>query len=636
MRSYYPLILTALALLGCSDVKTGPPEQPSESCGALGLSEECTFGPNTGTCSRGTKFCWGDYWGPCQGEVLPVAEVCDHKDNDCDGDIDESLINRCGSCGEEPQEVCDTKDNDCDGLIDEGFLGNAELCDGEDNDCDGSVDEGLSKRYQCEPPWFQGNLDYSSGSGCTLGFKECRNGSWTDCLGWRGPVTEICNGVDDDCNGVSDDNIPRTPCGVSDVGECQYGSNFCVDSETICVGSTPPQNEICDNVDNDCDQQIDESLTRECFTSCGYGVETCSAGSWVSCTARAPTEDVCDGDDNDCDGQVDEGLSCPCELDSIRPCLAYPCGWGFQTCLGGQEWSACTGDISQPEICNNHDDNCNTEVDEDLEVICYSGPEDSIGVGICLSGVSTCQEGVWGVCEGQVTPGDEVCDGVDNNCDGLTDNMDRYFEKADIMFVIDVSGSMSTYINPLVEKLSEYVSVIQGTEHRFGVTVFGHRGLQSGQSGYPLLEVPLSDVGSFVSGLNDLRLTGGLEPSLDAVVDVAHPSNPLGISWRPDATPIIILVGDEQAQTNRLMSWSYAQEVLSECNLPGCSSETNESWVDGDPVEVYAFLRPMFFSPWTTVIHQGESRVFNIQRMIDSDSLDVDLQLVFSDVCIEW
>ena len=43
--------------------------------------------------------------------VGPVAEVCDGKDNDCDGTPDNG-----------PDEVCDGEDNDCDGLIDEGAL----------------------------------------------------------------------------------------------------------------------------------------------------------------------------------------------------------------------------------------------------------------------------------------------------------------------------------------------------------------------------------------------------------------------------------------------------------------------------------------------------------------------------------
>lgn len=67
---------------------------------------------------------------------------------------------------------------------------------------------------------------------------------------------------------------------------------------------------------------------------------------------------------------------------------------------------------SQPMVCNPGD-----------QQACYDGTSGTSGVGPCHGGMQTCTAGgVWGACDGEVTPVQETCgDGVDNNCNGMTD-----------------------------------------------------------------------------------------------------------------------------------------------------------------------------------------------------------------------
>ena len=56
-----------------------------------------------GECIAGEQVCAAGYWTDCIGFVEPTAEVCDYKDNDCDGEVDEGVLSPCGDCN----ELCD-------------------------------------------------------------------------------------------------------------------------------------------------------------------------------------------------------------------------------------------------------------------------------------------------------------------------------------------------------------------------------------------------------------------------------------------------------------------------------------------------------------------------------------------------
>ncbi len=69
----------------------------------------------------------------------------------------------------------------------------------------------------------------------------------------------------------------------------------------------------------------------------------------------------------------------------------------------------------QAEMCNGLDDNCNGQIDEELEQTCETGS------ARCRAGRQTCSDGAWGPCE--LVPIDviEQCNGLDDDCDGEID-----------------------------------------------------------------------------------------------------------------------------------------------------------------------------------------------------------------------
>lgn len=643
-----------LFVVSCSNSSGEKEREVRYLCDNFGEEVECTFGPEKGICQRGIKTCFQTHWSECKGEILPEKEVCDNKDNDCDDKIDEGVKNSCGLCGFVPVEKCDGLDNNCNGFVDEGLSNSVEICNGEDEDCDGVIDEGLSKRLKCEPigagDWLVYNEENNT-SQCSYGYQLCIEGSWTRCQDWVGPSPEVCDGRDNNCDGVVDNIEFSEPCGFSDIGSCEYGEAKCVDDELICIGSIPPVPEICDGYDNDCDGQPDEDLVRECETSCSIGLERCEFGFWVGCTAIQPSQEVCDGYDNDCNGLVDEGIECLCTPGDSQPCVQEGCGWGIQFCGSEATWGPCEGQISQPETCNNHDDNCNQIVDEDIYNTCYEGEQETLGVGVCGSGRTFCEEGIWSQCEGQVLPELESCNGLDDDCDGEIDNLEKVYEKVDMIFLIDISQSMDPYIDQLVLAIQTYVSSLEGTEHLFGIVVFG------GQNNFEQANYysPLSQIETFISSLQNLSFfTGSVEPSIDALIFASQPygffeeggeyeeigPSPVQISWRDDATPIFILFTDEEAQTLRMSNLNsidltrLVREAVAECHLPGCNSSTNENWSDGDPVEIYVFTPQIFATFWWEAIFNRERNVFNLSSDLESSELSLNLSLIFREICI--
>lgn len=161
-----------------------------------------------------------------------VAVDCEGKyyypddDGDGHGSADPNL--REMSC--EPVEGLIDVGGDCDDNDDKSYPGATEICDNKDNDCDGEPDEGLEPGLYFRDDDRDGFARGTSGGASIFtcndneGYAKERGDCDDNNKDVRPGAKEICNDIDDDCNGEVDDDCEDEASGGASGGSGSGGS----------------------------------------------------------------------------------------------------------------------------------------------------------------------------------------------------------------------------------------------------------------------------------------------------------------------------------------------------------------------------------------------------------------------------
>ena len=260
---------------------------------------------------------------------------------------DAQVITDLDGDGYDQEEDCD----DSDATVNPSA---EELCDGLDNNCDGQIDEGVLTEYY---------LDNDA-----------------DGYGDPGTITESCEPPE---------------------GYVPFGSDCDDNNNTV----HPSASEICDELDNDCNDEVDEGVGELVFV------------------------------DRDEDGFGDD------QTQQLR-CDVVP---GFSAVGGDCDDLNDSINPDSAEICDSLDNDCNGSIDEGVTNIYYAD-SDADGYGDPDSVVEACERPSGAVennldCEDldtAISPAEtESCDGVDNNCDGQIDETGAL---GSVLYFIDSDG----------------------------------------------------------------------------------------------------------------------------------------------------------------------------------------------------
>lgn len=230
-------------------------------------------GSNSGDSATRAQF--GLVWGCGDGITL-------YKDNDGDG-IGAETFGKAPGC--EAHDNWVETDGDCNENDSDIHPGATEICNEKDDDCNGETDEGTTPRRVYED-------NDGDGFGAIVGqpLEACKlpsgyadnNDDCDDVTFETHPgALEVCNNLDDNCDGRNDENV-RPRCGT---GWCERLAPLCDPDSCVPGDPTPEQ---CNALDDDCDGETDEDVTCPAGSSCRNAA--CQDDSAPSSSAAAPDD----------------------------------------------------------------------------------------------------------------------------------------------------------------------------------------------------------------------------------------------------------------------------------------------------------------------------------------------------------
>lgn len=302
---------------------------------------------------------------------------------------------------------------------------------------------------------------------------------------------------------------------------------------------------------------------------CSFGKTSCDEETReITCEdVKYPEMEICDGVDNNCNGDIDEDLIVdkynyqnPCRETELGVCKASEaiCNMGDWICIPPSNYGQ--------EICDGLDNDCDGEVDEDIEQrFIYDGEPQTLNIGECRAGLTYCEDGEERI-HGMVTPILEICgNDDDDDCDGFTDEIEGGPTEIDFALIIDFSGSMWPYINSVAYALCQWSANQTFEQSRFAIV-----GLATDEQPHGIKVITdFTDAGTACDALSDYMLYGGItianEYHIDAILGTATPNDWLPVNWS-HRTKKMIIFSDEPIQYSTYYNFWDMADVFSAVN----------------------------------------------------------------------